>query len=399
LLAAKSGVAADCTPESKRIKWIPQPAPESNLEDDRTQIVTFARSTEPVPDERIRCVELIDGFDVGRRFVIGLAGASIGRTLPAEIVLPDAEVSRVHCRLAIRGDDLVVVDLGSTNGTFVDGVRISEPTSVSPGSIIRVGQQLLKHEWRTRREIQQSEELDRDLRKANSYVRALLPEPLAEGPIKSDWHYEPCAKLGGDAFGYGVLSGGQFIAYIIDVSGHGAGAAMHSVAVMNLLRQRALPGADLSKPAEVLATLNSMFQMDSHDGMYFTMWYGVYDTASRRLEYATAGHHAGFLVPPDRNAAVPMRTRGGLIGADPATVYRSDSIKVPPGSAIYLFSDGVFEIVTIEGVEWGLNDFVPILLQPPAPGLKETQRLYREARGAARPGLDDDFSLVVLDFE
>jgi serine phosphatase RsbU (regulator of sigma subunit) len=369
------------------------------LEDDRTQIVTFARSTEPIPDERIRCVELIDGFDVGRRFVIGPAGASIGRTLPAEIVLPDAEVSRAHCRLAIRGDDLVVVDLGSTNGTFVDGARIAEPASVPPGSVIRVGRQFLRHEWRTRREIQQSEELDRDLRKANSYVRALLPEPLTEGPVRTDWYYEPCAKLGGDAFGYGVLSGSQFSIYIVDVSGHGAGAAMHSVAVMNLLRQRALPGTDMSKPARVLATLNSMFPMESHAGMYFTMWYGVYDAASRRLEYATAGHHAGFLVPPDRNTAVPMRTCGGLVGADPATVYRSDSIEVPPGSSIYLFSDGVFEIVTIEGLEWALKDFVPLLLQPLVPGVRETQRLYQEVRGAARPGLDDDFSLVILDFD
>jgi serine phosphatase RsbU (regulator of sigma subunit) len=369
------------------------------LEDDRTQIVTFARSTEPVPDERIRCVELIDGIDAGRRFVIGPAGASIGRTVPAEIVLPDAEVSRTHCRLVIRGEDLVIVDLGSTNGTFVDGIRITQPTKVAPGSVIRVGRQSLRHEWRTRREIQQSEELDRDLRKANSYVRALLPEPLTEGPIKAEWYYEPCAKLGGDAFGYGALSGHQFVSYIVDVSGHGAGAAMHSVAVMNVLRQRALRGADMSKPAEVLATLNTMFPMESHAGMYFTMWYGVYDAVSRRLEYATAGHHPGFLIPADRKTAVPMRTRGGLVGAAPATIYHSDSTEVPPGASVYLFSDGVFEIVTIEGVEWGLKDFVPHLLQPPTQGLTETQRLYREARNAARPGLDDDFSLVVLDFE
>jgi serine phosphatase RsbU (regulator of sigma subunit) len=369
------------------------------LEDDRTQIVTFAHNTEPIPDERIRCLELVDGFDVGLRFIIGPAGATLGRTQPAEIVLPDTEVSRTHCRLIIQGDEVIVSDLKSTNGTFVDGARIQCPTAVPPGSVLRVGRQSLKLEWRTQKEIQQREELERGLRRANSYVLGLLPPPLTAGPIRTEWQYEPCARLGGDAFGYGMLSDTRFVAYIIDVSGHGAGAAMHSVAVMNLLRQRALPNTNMSNPAEVLAALNAMFPMESHAGMYFTMWYGVYDLPTRRLEFATAGHHPGFLVPGDRKAAVPMRTVGGLIGADPMTAYRSSSVEVPPGGFVYLFSDGVFEIVTIDRLEWGLKDFVPRLMQNPVPGESEAQRLYREVRTLARPRLDDDFSLLVLNFE
>ena len=103
------------------------------MEDDRTQIVTFAHNTEPIPDERIRCLELVDGFDVGLRFIIGPAGATLGRTQPAEIVLPDTEVSRTHCRLVIQGDEVIVSDLKSTNGTFVDGARIQCPDGCPSG--------------------------------------------------------------------------------------------------------------------------------------------------------------------------------------------------------------------------------------------------------------------------
>ncbi len=368
---------------------------------EHTQIVTFARNIDVALESRLHCLELVDGVGSWRRHIIGRAGASIGRTAPAQIILADSEVSRTHCRLAIEGGRLMVTDLKSTNGTFVDGIRVEGPTALPVGAVLRVGRQSLKHEWRTHREIQQSEELDRDLEKANSYVQALLPATNPEGPIRSDWVYQPCAKLGGDAFGYGVLSDTKFAVYLIDVSGHGAGAAMHSVTVMNLLRQRTfLPNTDLTQPAQVLTALNSMFPMDINAGMYFTMWYGVYDRVTRRLDFASAGHHPAYLVPMDRSGAVPLKTRNVMIGTMPEITYRADSTQVPPGASLYLFSDGVFEIVTIDGVQWRLGDFLPALVKPPVEGLSEAKRLLAEVNRVSRPGgLDDDFSLVVLTFD
>ena len=55
------------------------------------------------------------------------------------VVLDDSKVSRRHLQLRVTGEGLVVSDLGSTNGTFVDGTRISEPTTVTAGTTIRVG--------------------------------------------------------------------------------------------------------------------------------------------------------------------------------------------------------------------------------------------------------------------
>jgi serine phosphatase RsbU (regulator of sigma subunit) len=342
----------------------------------------------------------MDGLDVGRRFMIGPLGADVGRTAPAEIVLADSEVSRRHCRLAMRGDELFVTDLNSTNGTFVDGERVTDTAPIPVGAVLQVGHKILKHEWRSQREIDQSEELSRDLEKANSYVQALLPPPLREGPIRADWLYEPCAALGGDAFGYGPFGDHQFLIYLMDVSGHGAGAAMHSVSVMNLLRQRALPNTDMAEPAKVLAALNALYQMEQHADMYFTLWYGVYDTVTRQLDYGSAGHHPAYLTMADRQETIPMRTRGGIIGAYPEARYTADSVVVPPGATVYLFSDGVFEIVTKDGTQWALDDFLPLISQPPVDGSTECQRLYRAVQSLARPGgLDDDFSLVVLTFD
>lgn len=367
---------------------------------DVTQIVTFARHADVALDSRAHCLELIEGFDFGRIFVVGSLPITLGRTEPADIVLNDSEVSRAHCKVVVLNDIFVVTDLGSTNGTFLDGVRVTEPTPMPIGSVLRVGRQSLKHEWRTEKEILQHHEFERELRKAGSYALALLPLPLTEGPIRTEWLFEPCSKLGGDAFGYGPLGDDQFMFYMMDVSGHGAGAAMHSVAVMNLLRQRAVPNANMAKPEEVLRALNAMFPMEDHAGMYFTMWYGIYDKASRELHFASAGHHPAFLVPSGRQEAIALRTRNGLVGADLETIYRADRFLVPPESSIYLFSDGVFEIVTKEGLQWGLGDFVPHLTGPDASGADECKRLYKEVRSLSQASsLDDDFSLLVLHFD
>jgi class 3 adenylate cyclase len=56
------------------------------------------------------------------------------------LLLADAQVSRRHAELRVTGDRLLVVDLGSTNGTFVDGVAAKEPIELRPGSEARVGE-------------------------------------------------------------------------------------------------------------------------------------------------------------------------------------------------------------------------------------------------------------------
>ncbi len=367
---------------------------------ERTRFTTTALDVGFGTGERLHVIEQIDGADAGRRHLIPPLGLTIGRAPPADLVLGDSEISRSHCRLTLQGEELVVADLNSTNGTRVDGARIGGSAVLPVGGVLQVGRHAFKHEWLTGRQFQKSDELNRDLATASGYIQALLPPPLKDGPIRTDWVYLPCAKLGGDAFGYSQLTETQFACYLIDVSGHGAGAALHSVAVMNVLRQRALPGADMTQPGQVLETLNKMFQMESHAEMYFTMWYGVYDAATRRLDYASAGHHPGYLVPAERGEPIPMRTRNGLVGAAPDRAYKADAVVVPPGASVYLFSDGVFEIIARDGSSWRLSDFTPLLGRPRVEGVAESDRLFRAVRDAARPGeFDDDFTLVVLTFD
>lgn len=342
---------------------------------------------------------VVEGAELGRRIEITDAAISIGRVAPADVVFPDHEVSRKHCTFELNLGDVVLTDLDSTNGTFVDGKLIKGATSLPVGAMIQVGRQLLKYERRSRKEVRAADELDRDLDRANRYVQSLLPPPIASGPITTEWVYMPSARLGGDVFGYHTVDANRFALYLVDVSGHGAEAAMHAVSIMNVLRQRALRGIDFERPAEVVSGLNAMFPMEDHASMFFTIWYGIFDASRRVIDYCSAGHHPAYLRPGTSAALEPLRCANLAAGVMTDSIFTPGQASVPAGATIYLFSDGVFEVVTASGKRWELDDFIPLLEDSPLPGVSEPQRLLSKVRAVARSAsFEDDFSLVTVTF-
>ncbi len=371
-------------------------------DDDSTIRTVLSRPGAPgaaAEDDRAHYLVVIEGAERGRRIEIGGDSLVIGRTAPAGLVLDDALVSRSHCRVALVMGEMFVTDLGSSNGTFVSGGRVSGREHIAAGERLSVGSHVLEHEWRSRAEVQALRALDSDLEKANKYIRSLLPPPIEDGPVRTDWVLQPSARLGGDAFGYHLIDERTFAIYLLDVTGHGAGAAMHAVSVMNVLRQRVLPGVDARDSARMAAHLNEMFQMDRHGGMLLSLWYGVYDLGARSLAFTSAGHHASYLVGPAREGAVPLDVSNVLIGMMPGFEYRSDRVEVSPGSSLFLFSDGAFEIETADGREWGLDDLVPLFAEPRHPGKAESRRILETvAARTGRQSFEDDFTLVVATF-
>ena len=376
-------------------------APIQDDEPERTIFISPGRPLDAAPAAEVigHYLVAIGGAAQGKRVEIGAEPVTIGRDAEQTLSFADSQVSRRHARISLVNSEAVVEDLGSTNGTFVHTERLTTALTLQEGNVIRIGSQILKYERRSQRDVQKTQELDRDLRKASNYVLSLLPDPLTKGPVRAEWRFLPSTQLGGDAFGYDWFDLDTFVFYLLDVSGHGAGSAMHSVTALNVLRQRALPNVDFRNPAEVLSSLNARFQMDSHNGMYFTMWYGVYRTGDRTLTYSSGGHHPAYLVPSDRQASHPLGSPALMVGALPNSEYEVHQTTVPAGSALYLFSDGVFEIATKDEGQWSLTDFLPLLLEQPYPGTPEPERLYQAVREAAKPGpFDDDFSLMVVTF-
>ena len=186
------------------------------------------------------------------------------------------------------------------------------------------------------------EALTEELRQAARYVASLLPARNPAGPVSADWLYRPSLDLGGDAFGYLWLDERRFAFYLLDVCGHGVGAALLATTVMNVIRARTV-NADLNDPSAVLAALNQAFPMQRQNDMYFTIWYGVFDVATDTVRYASGGQHPAVLIAPGKRPE-QLRGRGAPIGCFDQGLYPSFSVEAPAGSQLYVFSDGLFEV-------------------------------------------------------
>jgi serine phosphatase RsbU (regulator of sigma subunit) len=351
-------------------------------------------------DDRAHYLVVVEGEQLGLRIELGPGKLVIGRAEPADVVIADSQVSRKHCRVGLVMGELFVTDLESSNGTFVAGARISGSKMLAPGERVTIGATVLEHEWRSRREVEAARALDSDLEKAKHYVRSLLPQSLEQGPVRTDWVLQPSAKLGGDMFGYRFLDDRRFAIYLIDVSGHGINAAMHAVSVMNVLRQPdSQASLDAGDPAAMAAHLNAMFAMESHGGMLLSLWYGVFDLEARTAVFTSAGHHAAYVVGPERRTAEALEASNVLIGMMPGYAYKVGHAQFPAGAALYLFSDGVFEIQAADGRAWAIGDFLPVLTAPAVPGKPESQRILQAVKAlSGRQAFEDDFTLVVAAF-
>jgi class 3 adenylate cyclase len=81
---------------------------------------------------------VLDGADNGRRIRVD-GQLTVGRDDDAGLFLDDPEISRAHAVLVPAADGLEIRDLGSLNGTWVNGERISSPTLLAPGDLVKVG--------------------------------------------------------------------------------------------------------------------------------------------------------------------------------------------------------------------------------------------------------------------
>ncbi len=247
----------------------------------------------------------------------------------------------------------------------------------------------------------QKQQLENELAEASDYVQSLLPLTL-RSPLAIDSCFIPSRQLGGDCFDYAWISANHLVVFLLDMSGHGLGAALPSVSILNLLRSQSLTGVDFHQPHQVLTALNRIFQMDNQGDKYFTMWYGIYSRSDRQLRYASAGHPPALLLSYEgKNCQVTrLKTPGFPIGLFPEAQFVSQTQVIPRSSQLYIFSDGVYEIPQPDGTIWGLDPFVEMLQEVSCQAgtdcgkstiadILERLRLLNSA-----PSFNDDVSLI-----
>ena len=104
-----------------------------------------APAEEQAPPSEVHCLEIEEGDLPEELIIIESSSLKVGRTAPADIVISHRSVSREHCIIGLANDELLVSDLNSTNGTYVDDVRIARATVLPIGSVLRLGEISMRH--------------------------------------------------------------------------------------------------------------------------------------------------------------------------------------------------------------------------------------------------------------
>lgn len=250
--------------------------------------------------------------------------------------------------------------------TGVDDYIQKPPNILELGARIRAGLRLYNLNLTLRKKQRQ---LESELGEAAEYVLSLLPPPLDEQHssgtrILLDWKFIPSTYLGGDIFSYMWHGSEQLILYQIDVAGHGIRAALLSVSIRNLLQSR-FQDVELNQPAQVLHALNQYFSKEKEFELYFTMWYGVFDLNSKKLNYAGAGHPLAHICF-ESGKYLKLKNTAPPIGMLDNFDFTANTIDLPENTLLTLFSDGIYEPVEEVDQNRDADNWYEILARQPS---------------------------------
>ena len=147
------------------------------------------------------------------------------------------------------------------------------------------------------------------------------------------------------------LPEGRWGLVIADVSGKGLPAALYMALSRTLIRTFAFRYED--EPEVVLSAANYRIIEDTDDDLFVTAFYGILEPETGRLTYASAGHHAPYLVRAAGDGALPLGATGAPLGLLPAATWERSVVEIGPGDVLILYTDGVTDAENVRGEFFG----------------------------------------------
>ena len=250
-----------------------------------------------------------------------------------------------------------------------------------------------------------------DLEAAARIQASLLPRkgPEVSG-FRFNWQYRPCDELAGDALNVQRLDNGRIVFYLVDVSGHGVPAALLSVSVVHRLHPAPGPssliwrpgeageGLKLRSPSQVVNRLNSLYPIQDHGGLYFTMIYGLLDPETGDLSLVVAGHPRPILARADGRAEATGKPNPP-VGMVPDVDYVESRCRLGLGDRLLFYSDGLTEVYGPEDEMFGDERLVDAMGEIRSIGLADVPGALADyvLGWSGTDKFEDDLSILVLE--
>lgn len=206
----------------------------------------------------------------------------------------------------------------------------------------------------------------------------------------------PAEFTAGDHFDYIPMAGSTMGIAIGDVSGHGFGPALLTVALRTHLRSLIDHHDDL---AEILSDANRLLGGDMEDEYFITLLMGQLDPAARTFRYINAGHPSGYLLDAAGRVKASLESSVIALGILPDLKFPpAEIVALEPGDLLVLVTDGVLEAQTADGTQFGTErmlETVRVNRHRPAREIVDT--LFRQVREhSEKQKILDDVTVVVI---
>jgi phosphoserine phosphatase RsbU/P len=252
--------------------------------------------------------------------------------------------------------------------------------------------------------------LDRDLIEARKLQQTLVRDRVRDyGWAQVSLLLQNSGRVGGDLVGSFRVDDDRFVAYSIDVSGHGVASAMMTARLagfltgsspdQNLAFAKGPDGThDLLPPELVVERFNLLMLHEIQAEQYFTIAFAVIDRSRSRLSLVQAGHPHPVLIRAD--GQIQQLGQGGLpVGLLPDATFDRLDLPIAPGDRLVLFSDGFTECPLPSGQDFGEEGLAESLRKSAhltGPDLLEAL-VWDLADQAGTDSFPDDVSGVVVD--
>ena len=203
----------------------------------------------------------------------------------------------------------------------------------------------------------------------------------------------PCYEVGGDYYDFIELPDGDLGLAIGDVSGKGVAAALIMSSLQAALRVAAPLENDLP---QLVRRLNALVYRSTRARKYVTFFFARYTPSTGALRYVNAGHNPAFLVGDGEPAE--LWSTGKPIGIMPDSTYEEGSATLPPGSTLFLYTDGLNEAADPDDMEFGMDRLRALVAAQRDAAPRDVPARVLEAITAFERGAQptDDKTIVVV---
>ena len=200
---------------------------------------------------------------------------------------------------------------------------------------------------------------------ASRIQTAMLPSVFPPYPDRKDFEIfasmTPAKEVGGDFYDFFLVDERRLCLVIADVSGKGIPAALFMMAAKITLSHLVKSGRS---PAEVLAEANNSICSKNPEEMFVTVWLAILDLDTGRLSCAYAGHEYPMLKKPGGRYELLKDKHGFVLGGMENMKYHEYELRLEPGAALFLYTDGLAEALDPDDQMFGTERILERLNRP-----------------------------------